>query len=867
MTATLQFRPLYGAESDDPFCFLLKIGSVTVLLDCGWNEQFDLQLLQPLLQAAPDVDLVLLSHPDTRHVGALPYLVAKGGLKAPVYAAAPVAKLGMMFMYDHHASRNEVSDFSLFGLEDIDKAFTNTVNLVKHHQPVKLVLQGTALRIVGYPAGHMLGGTVWVLEAGSEVVVYGVDTNHNKERHLNGGQLSNVPSRPALLITDCSRVHIKAMNRATREKALKDAILGVLRRQGSVLLPVDSAGRMLELLLTLEKMWATTEPRLPYPLALLSHVGGSTIDYARNMIEWMSDEVQREFNVSNTNPLQTQHFKNTIRLCHCPADVNRLCGPSPKVVLATGITLEAGLARQMLLQWGADPRNAVLFTQPPRGGTLAADLLSPRPPGPLSLSLLVGRRVPLQGAELEAFEAARLLAEAAAAAAGEEEAAAAAAVLPMRESSGVLSQLKRSNTGAVEQVLPEQHAAFDAFGSDSAMAEEGVLMDGFAPPAGAMYAMFPDEQELLQQEWDAYGAVVDTSGLRMTDEALEAGAAAAEEEDQDVEDVPTKVVHEQVSLSFAATAQLLEGYSGASDARSLRTIVANLAPRALVLIGGGMIETMEMANACKRELPPQQTRVYTPATGETVTLPLAPSYPVAISSTLLHGLSKHALTSGNITYDVAWLDGEFSARPSSTASAEDASAAGSSSTTAAQAAGCEPAFILLPPGTAAAAQDALQQQQQQHSGGGGGSLQGAGSLAAAAAAAANGEHFEAAAAADAVEGASAAAAAAAGGGGEAMDVDGSAALDDAAAAAVAAAAAAVGDHGGIFIGDVKLSEVKQALAAVGVPSEFRPGGRLVVGGSLVVRRDGPEGQLLMEGPLCEDYFKVRDVVYSQYNVC
>jgi cleavage and polyadenylation specificity factor subunit 2 len=50
MTATLQFRPLYGAKSDDPFCFLLKIGSVTVLLDCGWNEQFDLGLLQPLLQ-------------------------------------------------------------------------------------------------------------------------------------------------------------------------------------------------------------------------------------------------------------------------------------------------------------------------------------------------------------------------------------------------------------------------------------------------------------------------------------------------------------------------------------------------------------------------------------------------------------------------------------------------------------------------------------------------------------------------------------------------------------------------------------------------------------------------------------------------
>jgi hypothetical protein len=70
------------------------------------------------------------------------------------------------------------------------------------------------------------------------------------------------------------------------------------------------------------------------------------------------------------------------------------------------------------------------------------------------------------------------------------------------------------------QVLPEQHAAFDAFGSSSAMAEEGVLMDGFAPPAGAMYAMFPDEQELLQQEWDAYGAAVDTTELRKTDGQL-----------------------------------------------------------------------------------------------------------------------------------------------------------------------------------------------------------------------------------------------------------------------------------------------------------------------------------------------------------
>jgi hypothetical protein len=243
-------------------------------------------------------------------------------------------------------------------------------------------------------------------------------------------------------------------------------------------------------------------------------------------------------------------------------------------------------------------------------------------------------------------------------------------------------------------------------------------------------------------------------------------------------------------------------------------------------------------------------------------MPLAPSYQVAISSTLLQGLSKHVLTSGNITYDVAWLDGEISARANNTGNTGDDSAPGSRSSGAAAAAAAQgvdgdPPFILLPPGSAAAAAAAAAGQdlsQQQHSGSS--VLQGAGSIAATAAAA-NGEEVEAAAAA-AVEGAGADAA-------EEMDVD-EAAASGFSAGGMLDEAAAVGDHGGIFIGDVKLSEVKQALAAVGVPSEFR-GGRLVVGGSLVVRRDGPEGRLLMEGPLCEDYFTVRDVVYSQYNVC
>jgi cleavage and polyadenylation specificity factor subunit 2 len=51
------------------------------------------------------VDAVLLSHPDTLHLGALPYAVKKLGLSAPIYCTRPVNKMGLMYMYDHFLAR------------------------------------------------------------------------------------------------------------------------------------------------------------------------------------------------------------------------------------------------------------------------------------------------------------------------------------------------------------------------------------------------------------------------------------------------------------------------------------------------------------------------------------------------------------------------------------------------------------------------------------------------------------------------------------------------------------------------------------------------------------------------------------------
>lgn len=181
-------------------CYLLEMDGCKILLDCGWNDAMDVHLLAPLAAVAPEVDAVLVSHPDTAHLGALPYAFGALGLSCKVYATLPVHKMGMMYLYDHYLARSADSDFETFTLDDVDTAFGAFVP-VRFAQHSALAGKGLGITVTAYAAGHMLGGAVWKVHKEAEDVVYAVDYNHRKEKHLNGTALEAI-NRPSLLITD-----------------------------------------------------------------------------------------------------------------------------------------------------------------------------------------------------------------------------------------------------------------------------------------------------------------------------------------------------------------------------------------------------------------------------------------------------------------------------------------------------------------------------------------------------------------------------------------------------------------------------------------------------------------------------------------
>lgn len=436
MKLKIDVTPLYGAQSDDhATATLLSLDGLNILLDCGWNSAFDPAFLTNLASVAPSVHAVLLSHPDIPHLGALPYASSKLGLTAPVYSTLPVWRMGQMFMYDAFISQDSNAPFSLFDLDDVDATFDYhpeeskhpRFTLLKYQQGVTLegLPNGDQVTITPHRAGHMIGGTIWQIAKATASIVYAVHINHRKDRHLSPTTLANF-SRPSHLLLSATNALAQAS--AGGEDQLMKTVRRCIKKGGNVLIPADTAGRIIELAVLLETACEhdTVFREVRPQLIVLHNLATRTFDFARSMIEWSSDEFMAAFDVTRKNMFQ---FKN-VRLVQ---DVSALDAvQSPAVVLASSASLEIGPARTLFSKWAGDSRNTVILVDRKEKGTLAAQLFnfvdekrknvssskdSERNDGktmenggvskaeqddkPFQLDLVMGKKVPLQGEELQ----------------------------------------------------------------------------------------------------------------------------------------------------------------------------------------------------------------------------------------------------------------------------------------------------------------------------------------------------------------------------------------------------------------------------------------------------------------------------------
>ncbi|XP_062120405.1 cleavage and polyadenylation specificity factor subunit 2 [Humulus lupulus] len=739
MGTSVQVTPLCGVYSESPLSYLVSIDGFNFLIDCGWNDHFEPSILQPLSKVASTIDAVLLSHPDTLHLGALPYAMKQFGLSAEVFSTEPVYRLGLLTMYDQFLSRKQVSEFDLFTLDDIDSAFQNVTRLTyaqNHHLSGK----GEGIVISPHVAGHLLGGTVWKITKDGEDVIYAVDFNHRKEKHLNGINPSSFV-RPAVLITDAYNALNNQPYRRQMDKEFTDTIKKTLRTDGKVLLPVDTAGRVLEIIQILESCWA--EENLNYPIYFLTYVSSSTIDYVKSFLEWMSDSIAKSFETTRDNAFLLKHVTllvNKNELDNAP--------DGPKVVLASMASLEAGFSHDIFVDWANDARNLMLFTERGQFGTLARMLQADPPPKAVKVTL--SKRVPLVGEELIAYE--------------EEQ-----------------NRIKREEALKASLIKEEESKASngpDAIVSDPMIVDASnahplpdvagphgsgyrdILIDGFVPPSTSVAPMFPFIENT--SEWDDFGEVINPDDYVIKDEDMDqAGMLMGGDMEGKLDDAsaslildtkPSKVVSNELTVSVKCSLLYMD-FEGRSDARSIKSILSHMAPLKLVLVHGTAEATEHLKQHCMKQVCPY---VYAPQLEETidVTSDLC-AYKVQLSEKLMSNVLFKKLGE----YEIAWVDSDVGKTENDTLS-------------------------LLPLSTAPPP-----------------------------------------------------------------------------------------PHKSVLVGDLKMANFKQFLADNGVQAEFAGGGALRCGEYVTLRKVGDAShkgggpgtqQIVIEGPLCEDYYKIRDYLYSQF---
>lgn len=378
----LRVTPIYGSrfspvgEAEEPSCTLIEFSGCRCLVNVGWHEEL------PLI---PDHDCVLLTDSTLQAIGGLPAYYDQQRLKwmngemaeiPPIYATFPTVKMGQMTLYDHHAAVAMDGGRPPYTLQSIDDVFAY-ITAIKYSQHIHVGVPQPALSVSAHRAGHVVGGAFYVLQRLQDetVVVITESTYHiAKELHLDSSTLLQHAATPDVLITRPGGPAFRQFKALPQlqplplvtqaERNLTETVLSVLRRDGNVLLPVDGSGRVLELILLLNNEWEKQRLQAAYNLVWLAPMCANVTEFARSQLEWMAAHLGTQFDCGAGHPYQLR----AVRFCTSLAELNALTeggdanNQNPVCVLASGLSLEGGPARDVFLKWADNPDNAVIFT-------------------------------------------------------------------------------------------------------------------------------------------------------------------------------------------------------------------------------------------------------------------------------------------------------------------------------------------------------------------------------------------------------------------------------------------------------------------------------------------------------------------------
>ncbi|KAF3926828.1 hypothetical protein ABW20_dc0101750 [Dactylellina cionopaga] len=272
--------------------------------------------------------------------------------------------------------------------EQTTQLFTETDHLSSFSQISAIdyyqTLHHSSIAITPYPAGHVLGAAMFLIEIAGLKVLFTGDYSREDDRHLVSASLPK-HIKPDVLITESTYGTASHMPRMEKEARFISLITSILDRGGRVLMPVFALGRAQELLLILEEYWETHERYRQYPIYYASSLARRCMTVYQTYIHAMNDNIKSLFRskmaaigesagkdgkvIGGTNPFEMRWVRSLKSL-------DRFDDVGGCVMLAAPGMMQNGVSRELLERWCPDPKNGVVLTGYSVEGTLAKSILN-----------------------------------------------------------------------------------------------------------------------------------------------------------------------------------------------------------------------------------------------------------------------------------------------------------------------------------------------------------------------------------------------------------------------------------------------------------------------------------------------------------
>ncbi|KAI0873661.1 cleavage and polyadenylation specifity factor [Hypoxylon argillaceum] len=375
----LMFLCLGGGNEVGRSCHIIQYKGKTVMLDAGQHPAYDGLASLPFFDDfdLSTVDVLLISHFHIDHAASLPYVLTKTNFRGRVFMTHPTKAIYKWLIQDSvrvgntssHATSQPVyteQDHlnSCPQIEAIDYHTTHTIS---------------SIRITPYPAGHVLGAAMFLIEIAGLNILFTGDYSREQDRHLISAEVPR-GVKVDVLITESTYGVSTHVPRLEREQALMKSVTNVLNRGGRVLMPVFALGRAQELMLILDEYWGRHSEFQRFPIYYASNLARKCMVVYQTYVGAMNDNIKRLFRERMAEAEAAGEGSGKggpwdFKYVRSLKSLDRFDDVGGCVMLASPGMLQNGVSRELLERWAPSDKNGVIITGYSVEGTMAKHIV------------------------------------------------------------------------------------------------------------------------------------------------------------------------------------------------------------------------------------------------------------------------------------------------------------------------------------------------------------------------------------------------------------------------------------------------------------------------------------------------------------